>query len=320
MRVSTVLAGLAAVACAAAPARAAAPYPVIYAFGDSLSDAGNVYVALGGAEPVSPPYSHGRFSNGPVWVQDLARAVTPGGLGPSLLGGDDFAYGGAQSGQTSVHQLAPNDLPSQLAQFVAEVSRPRATALYTLWIGANDLFAILGTSGLSPSQVRQAEADVIANESAFVSAIAADGASNLLVVDVPDLGKTPAIAGEGAAASAAATALAADFNGKLVTAMRDLAFLYGLRLTVVDAMGLIDQAVADPSAYGFNNVTTPCWTGSFTSAQSGTVCSRKLAVQDRHLFWDSIHPTARGHAAIAAGAEQALGLGLQAVSGRPSLP
>lgn len=57
---------------------AASPYSTIYAFGDSLSDAGNIYVGTGGALPL-PPYSDGRFTNGPVWVQDLSQAL---GLGP----------------------------------------------------------------------------------------------------------------------------------------------------------------------------------------------------------------------------------------------
>ncbi len=316
MRPLHIMAGLAALIWAAVPARAAAPFGEIYAFGDSLSDAGNVYLATSGAEPVSPPYSHGRFSNGAIWVQDLARLATGRGLGPSLLGGRDFAYGGAQSGQTSIHALAPNDLPSQLAQFLAEVPRPRAHALYTLWIGANDLFAILSTPGLSPSQVQQVETQAVANEAAFVTALAARGASSLLVVDVPDLGKVPAVTSQGPAASAAATALSADFNGKLVASMRVLAFLYGLHLAVVDAMGLIDQAVADPVVFGFTNVTDPCWTGSYTSATSGTLCSRTLAVQNTHLFWDSIHPTARGHAAVAAAAERALGLAAELADSR----
>ncbi len=293
---------------AAPAARAAAAYPAIYAFGDSLSDAGNAYVALGGAEPVSPPYSHGRFSNGPVWVQDLARAITPRGLGPSLLGGNDFAYGGAQSGATSVHTLAPSDLPSQLAQFLASVAAPRPAALYTLWIGANDLFAILATPGLSATQVQQAETEVIGNETAFVTAIAARGARRLLVVNIPDLGRVPAITSQGPAASAAATALTADFNGKLAVTMRGLASLYGLRLALVDSMGLIDAAIADPPAFGFSNVTAPCWTGSYTDPHSGRVCSHRVPAQDTYLFWDGVHPTAHGHAEVEAKALQALGV------------
>jgi PEP-CTERM putative exosortase interaction domain len=42
-------------------------------------------------------------------------------------------------------------------------------------------------------------------------------------------------------------------------------------------------------------VTSPCWTGTFKSASSGTVCSDP----NQHLFWDGLHPTAAGHQLVA---------------------
>ena len=78
-------------------------YSAIYAFGDSLSDAGNAYLltnspfagTLGlSAEPVHPPYfqevynnvTADVFSNGPVWTQDLSSALGLGTLAPSGVG------------------------------------------------------------------------------------------------------------------------------------------------------------------------------------------------------------------------------------------
>src|SRR5580658_20859 len=78
-------------------------YSIIYAFGDSLSDAGNAWLltdspvatVLGlSPEPVSPPYfqevyngvTAGVFSNGPVWTQDLSAALGLGTLAPSGVG------------------------------------------------------------------------------------------------------------------------------------------------------------------------------------------------------------------------------------------
>ena len=63
-------------------------YSAIYAFGDSLSDAGNVSIttsAAGATKPASPPYYKEQygpitgnvFSNGPTWVQDLSIALGP---------------------------------------------------------------------------------------------------------------------------------------------------------------------------------------------------------------------------------------------------
>jgi len=78
-------------------------YGTIYAFGDSLSDAGNAWLltnspyaaGLGlSPEPVSPPYyqeiysnvTANVFSNGPVWTQDLSSSLGLGTLAPSGVG------------------------------------------------------------------------------------------------------------------------------------------------------------------------------------------------------------------------------------------
>ena len=47
----------------------------IITFGDSLVDTGNFSLATGGAIPPAPLYFNGRFSNGPVWVEQLANQL-----------------------------------------------------------------------------------------------------------------------------------------------------------------------------------------------------------------------------------------------------
>lgn len=42
-------------------------------FGDSLSDTGKMYDKMRGYLPSSPPYHQGRFSNGPVWLEQLTQ-------------------------------------------------------------------------------------------------------------------------------------------------------------------------------------------------------------------------------------------------------
>ena len=54
----------------------AGPYTNLVVFGDSLSDVGNVWIITNHADP--PPnsgYDQGRYSNGPLWVEDLAAAI-----------------------------------------------------------------------------------------------------------------------------------------------------------------------------------------------------------------------------------------------------
>jgi phospholipase/lecithinase/hemolysin len=281
-----------------APA-SAGDYAALYAFGDSLSDAGNAFIATGRTEPVSPPYSDGRFSNGPVWVQDLANQLGLPALTASLAGGTDFAVGGAQTGTTPVHTANLSDLPAQLTAFQAAVPTPASGALYTLWIGANDLFSILGTPGISAATAMADANAAVSNVVTFVSGLAADGAKNLLLVTVPNLGVVPAITKLGSAAETEATDLSAYFDQALVSAVGGEAAGAGMHLSILDSFGLLDDAIADPAAFGFSNVTTPCWTGNDTSASSGTRCASTIAGQDQYLFWDQVHPTAAGQQIIA---------------------
>ena len=63
-------------------------FSALFAFGDSLSDAGNLSIAttaMGATQPVSPPYfqeqygsiSGNIFSNGSTWAQNLSTALGP---------------------------------------------------------------------------------------------------------------------------------------------------------------------------------------------------------------------------------------------------
>jgi phospholipase/lecithinase/hemolysin len=304
-------------------------YSTIYAFGDSLSDAGDLSLTTTAGlatEPVSPPYfqeSYGSipgnvFSNGPTWVQNLSIALGLGVLAPSLAGGTDFAYGGAETGSVPQNASEPTiraiSLPAQLAAFKAAEPSPSPTALYTLSIGANDILDILDNAALTAQQQTTDITDSVAAEISFVQQLGAAGAKNLLVLNVPDLGKTPDITtGQfngsntpSAAVDAEATQLATEYNTALTTQLATITSAGMLDVHVIDAFQLIDDAVANPAVYGLTNVTTPVWSGSYTSSSSGTVAVSGAAAQDQYLFWDHLHPTETGHQAITELAEKQL--------------
>src|SRR2546421_6579938 len=90
----------------AASPSSAGPFTGIVAFGDSLSDAGNVFLRTGGTIP-APPYGGGHFSNGPTWVEDLSVDLGLGPLRPFLAGGPDFALGSAGNGSSSPGPTSP---------------------------------------------------------------------------------------------------------------------------------------------------------------------------------------------------------------------
>jgi outer membrane lipase/esterase len=213
----------------------------------------------------------------------------------SLAGGNDYAYGGAVTGYLG--PSAVPTLPQQVASFSAAHSNAApSTALYSVWIGANDLLGILD-GGLTPGQAQTAAQGVAAVETAAIATLAAEGAKNFIVPLVPDLGLTPDATAAGTAAAAAAAALSQLYDGILTAGLQALAAVDGISVTVVDTYSLLEAAVDDPAASGFSNVTGSCYVGPYTGGSA--VC----ADPNQYLFWDGLHPTAAGQAVIAAEAE-----------------
>jgi phospholipase/lecithinase/hemolysin len=273
-----------------------AGYTAVYAFGDSLSDAGNVsYLSLDQL-PVSSIYSDGRFSNGNVWVQDLAQNLGLPPVKPSLEGGSDYAYGGAHTGATAVHAANPTDLASQLGQFVMNVPNPSPDALYTVWAGSNDLLGI-ANSTLTPAQQQAAVHQAVVNEVNFINGLVAHGARNLAVMGVPDLGKTPYQA-EKPLTAATSSVLAQQYNAELGAAVQQIVASGAVSADVIDTYALLGAATANPAAYGFTNVTQPVWSGDLTDANSGTLAATGAA-QGGYLYFDDLHPTAATHSLLA---------------------
>lgn len=297
------------------------PYSVIYAFGDSLSDAGNVsiFTSIIGSEPVSPPYyteTYGSssatvFSNGPVAVQDLSLQLGLGTLAPSLDGGNDFAYGGAETGSTPQNsgnvETTALSLPFQLTQFGLQHPHPSPTALYTISIGGNDIFDILSNTGLSAAQQAIDVTDAVNNEYSDILQLASDGAKNLLVFNVPDLGDVPEVTfglangsdHPSAATDALASSLSSMYNAELASDLTTAAAKTGMNIQTADLYDFTNSIYTDPSAYSINSVNVPVWSGNFTSQSSGTLSSTNVATQDQSLFWDDFHPTASVHAMAA---------------------
>lgn len=275
---------------------AQANYLSLYAFGDSLSDAGNAYTLSYGLIPPSPPYDH-RFSNGPVAVEQLATDLGISGFHASLLsppGGTDYAVAGADTGRGNYSTislpgplgglLANTGMATQVGGFVsaAPAFNP-ATTLFFLWGGANDIFTALDTN----ANLTTAVTDAIRNLSIEIAALASIGADHFLVPNLPDLGVTPF--GLSSGYSSGLSALSASFDTGLSWALTGLQSRLGLDIRQFDVFGFMNKVIGDPSAFGFTNVTDPCLNGL-------TVC----ADPSQYLFWDSVHPTTSADAILAA--------------------
>jgi phospholipase/lecithinase/hemolysin len=236
----------------------------IVVFGDSLSDGGNA----------------GRFSNGPVWVEllgtQLGLTVTP-----SRNGGSNFAVGGARLDPRS----GPGNMRAQADLYLAR--QPAAeSVLFVVYGGGNDLLAAAqnpNANGIISSAA--------ASLKSIVSDLAEQGATDILVPNLPDVGMTPAISAYGPRAVAQAGILSDRLNAAVDRALAEIASRHALHRLDVRAMA--ERARADPGSYGFVDVRTPC---ILTGRCEG------------YLFWDHVHPTTHAHARLAdAAAELVLG-------------
>ena len=272
----------------------ASAYTALFAFGDSLSDAGNLAI-LAKTDPAislppSPPYAPGHFSNGPTWVEDLSVKLGLGTLTPSLAGGNDFAFGGAETGPTNINSGQPIDFVDQVQAYLAAHPSPAPGALYTLDIGANDI--IDGLGDLSEGKIKSGDLstlveDAVQNTMEGVTELYADGARNLLFYTVPELSLTPLFNQDPLATRQLADTLALEFNEGVLAGLGQLEG-EGMDVHVLNTYALLADIVADPSAYSFSNVTDECFLT--TGCVGGT-----LAKQDEYLFWDELHPTEAGH-------------------------
>jgi 3-phytase len=238
----------------------------IVSFGDSLSDTGNVYIYSGGAQPMSPPYYMGHFSNGPIWLEDLAGKLGVTAPTPSLGGGTDNAWGGAQTGDGYSVQGTPN-IGLQISMFLA-INTLSSNQLITVWGGANDFLNAKVTDPSIPLNNLASEITTLANA----------GGKLFMVPNLPLLGVTPAVIAQGPAAVAAMNALSGAFDSMLHSELNSLQQTLGITIYQPDIEALVGNVVANPSAYGFTNVTDPLLYSN-DPTQSG------------YLFWDIVHPT-----------------------------
>jgi phospholipase/lecithinase/hemolysin len=235
-----------------------ADYTQVISFGDSLSDTGNLFQTTGSPPP---PYFNGRISNGQVWNEVLATNLGLTAPTPSLLGGTNYAWGGAQTNSASI---APSTA-DQVADFISTSGGSADPgALYTISTGSNDFGGGMTT-------------DAATGVATMVNDLKNAGAQNILVLNLPNLGLVPAAASN----PAGATALSSAFNATLSTALVGIS---GVEL--VDIFTLSTEIVANPALFGLDNVTDPCITTAFPDCFD-------------HLFWDGAHPTTVGHALIA---------------------
>lgn len=281
----------AALALAAVPALAQSPYSKTVFFGDSLTDTGYFRPILVQLNPSASIL--GRFTTNPGWVwseyvaEHYGTDATPNGNGQK---GDNYAVGGARVGVDAVGALGPTpSMKTQLANYLAaNGGKADANALYSVWGGANDLFAVAAGA---PAQATIGAA--VADQVGMVATLKAAGAQYVMVPNLPDIGLTPSSRAGGAVAMAQGTALAKAYNDALFGGLKQA----GLQVIPVDTFTILQEIVANPGAYGFTNASGTACQPQVT-AQSLT-CSPLSFVtpnaNNTYVFADGVHPSTAAH-------------------------
>lgn len=301
----------------------------IVAFGDSLSDNGNIYSLTSAAHkitsaipiiPMLPPYYQGRFTNGPVWIELLADA-----LHVPLL---DYAYGGAWVEPVNdSKQLVPLDLNMQINYFLVTHAADfhKDQHLFTIWIGANDYVQ-------GREDVEYATTNAVAYIQQQIERLIYHGAKRFLLLNVPDLSQIPEVIDRGQAAIDNVRELATSHNAKFGVMVENLRAAYpDVHFVLIDVTNYFDDIINNPHKFTLNNVRDACYRGgyylnmtlagnpelraakekldldiahnavlrqAYIAGKAAALGTLSCSDPDDFLFWDHIHPTRIIHAAM----------------------
>lgn len=299
----------------------AASIDKIILFGDSLSDNGNLYSISSAAHkiiplvpvvPKDPPYFQGRFSNGPVWIENLTKIMNV-----ELA---DYAYGGAWVEPAwDSKQLVPFDLNTQVNFYLATASRDfnKEQHLYIIWAGANDY-----TQGRSDAEY--ATTNTVSIIQKQIDWLIYYGAKNFLIFNVPDLGVVPEVADKGPEFATAISKMSQLHNDKMASMVASEKQRHpDLKFMLFDITQDFSDIINNPEKYRLKNTKEACYKGDYDlmlklinsreiqaakdvkidilnnaslkeayfTANLASLGQLSCDNPDEYFFWDHIHPT-----------------------------
>lgn len=279
----------------------AAPLNKIVVFGDSLSDNGNLYEYMKRELPLSPPYYKGRFCNGPVWIELLADMYYPNNSHAHLL---DYAFGGAGVSEEVDDDDDEDEVLFTLRREVdsyllSHDDKADDASLYVIWMGSNNYLAI-------PDDIDGAVDQTLLGIKHDLQRLVQKGAKHFLIIDVPNLGNTPA-----AKDFDAVDALNEMSHKHNVLLKKMIAEIQGNNASVewylFEVSDALDELMSTPDRYGFTNVTNTCYEEVLDEPSDKSILRLASSVKMRsdvdactgYVFFDPVHPTGPVHAIMA---------------------
>lgn len=293
-------------------------------FGDSLSDDGNLYRLLK-IVPKSPPYYEGRFSNGPTWAEHVGKYFYDHFYSAYV----NYAYGGATAILHKPRQdnfIAPMLLEEEVELYLTQSMRSdKKYTLYVIWIGANDYLY-----DRQPS-LEDLTTSVVNKIGWSIDKLINKGGKNFLILNLPDLSKTPYAREE--KKEARLQDLSHMHNHKLDLLVQKFKNKNpSFQFVAMDIDALFVDLLQHPEKYNqkyhthINDTYTSCWKGNWSPflkleendpniiellrespslkiaydmGNSALNQSELCTNPDDHIFWDALHPTAVIHSTLA---------------------
>jgi len=290
----------------------------IVVFGDSLSDTGNLF-ALAGLPPAAAYYS-GRFTNGNLWIDYLAGLMnleSPAARYPESPNSTNYAIAGASSGSDDITSWVPaltgsplklpaKGLRKQIGDFLNDVeggghSNRCPDSLFVIWVGVVD-FMMLGDG---PDYM-----NIIKNIKDSIEDLINDvGATNILVLNLPQLVHSPAAVGTYTSLFINATIpdnledSIEMYNEELKQTLKQIEKdnRYCTKIVHSDVASILNQIAADPVSFGLSeDVGIPTINeGALFGAET-----LEFLNEANSLYFDGVHPTTTVHEHLAARVHQ----------------
>ncbi|HAT6334542.1 TPA: lysophospholipase [Legionella pneumophila] len=275
----------------------ATPLNNIVVFGDSLSDNGNLYEYMKHQLPQSPPYFEGRFSNGPVWIERLAASYFPNDPNSHLL---DYAFGGAGVSVDEEDDEVFFTLRREVNSYLlAHQDKASPDSLFVIWIGANNYLGM-------PVEVEETLKNVNRGITDSIQRLVDKGAKHILVLNLPDLGRTPAALEFGSVEEM--NYFSTQHNNALSNTVDYFKKTYPeVEWLFFDTGSHFDHVIEHATEYGFTNITGTCSFSIVDEITKNSVLKMVASVKpeltenacDGYLFFDLVHPTALAHKIMA---------------------
>jgi phospholipase/lecithinase/hemolysin len=243
----------------------------VVVFGDSYSDTGNLYQLTDHAWPIDPPYYHGRFCDGPNWVDNL-----------NVLRKTDYAYGGATTdnnivpGYIILNTLRVPGIRQQVATYLNDTLETLLRFLdpvYFIWGGGDDFIL---DPNISPLVVVNSLLDSVRD-------LLAIGAKNIIVFNSPPAQALPynSILNQ----TLKYTLLTEYINTEIYTNLQALQANYTLtsKIHLFDLNAFITNIIHKPPRE-ITNVVNNCWT-----AVGFTTVIQNCTDPKKYLFLDTLH-------------------------------